>query len=59
MGIDLDEVRKEKKETEKKIKEVTKDIEERKANGEDVDEDDRIEDILSGIKPNLNHIRRE
>lgn len=59
MGIDLDAARKEKKEFEKEKKEIVKDIEERKANGEEVDYDDELDEALRGIQPNINHILRE
>lgn len=60
MGINLDDVKKEKKEAEKEIASIKKDIEERKNNGEVIDNvEEIIEDALYGVKPNLNHARRE
>lgn len=59
MGIDLEEVKKEKKEMEKEVSVIKKDLEEREANGEDVSLDDRIENLKLGILPNLNHVMRD
>lgn len=60
MGINLDDVKKEKKEAEKEVAVIKKDIEERKANGEVIENtDELIEDALYGVKPNLNHILRD
>lgn len=59
MGIDLEEVKKEKKEMEKEVAVIKKDLYEREANGEDVSLDDRLENLKLGILPNLNHILRD
>ncbi|KAL4480275.1 hypothetical protein ABPG74_020791 [Tetrahymena malaccensis] len=56
MGIDLDELKKEKKEAEKQKKEKEQEKQEKIARGEEVEESD---DDDFNVKPNLNHVRRE
>lgn len=56
MGIDLDEIKKEKKEAEKLKKEKELEKEEKIARGEEVGESD---DEIFDVKPNLNHIKRD